>query len=116
MMSAGSTGSETTSAHPALRRSSLRILGTPTMTAPANTTTVRTRAHRDHRTIILLIPPPQLHQGRLTQISGRVSGAARSGVVGSALALTNRLSDGSVCERSPQVRGYAPSRPDHEAR
>src|SRR5215831_13564923 len=55
MMSAGATGSLTTSAHPRLRTGS-RTEGTPTMVAAANATTTRIGAHLGHRELILWFP------------------------------------------------------------
>ena len=53
MMSAGATGSLTTSAHPAARRTGSRTEGTATMVAAANATTTRIGAHLGRRELML---------------------------------------------------------------
>ncbi len=53
MMSAGATGSLTTSAHPAARRAGSRTEGTAKMAAAANATTTRIGAHLGRREIML---------------------------------------------------------------
>src|SRR6516164_7182322 len=53
MMSAGATGSLTTSAHPAARRTGSRTEGTATMVAAANATTTRMGAHLGSRELML---------------------------------------------------------------
>ena len=53
MMSAGATGSLTTSAHPAARRTGSRTEGTATMVAAANATTSRIGVHLGRRELML---------------------------------------------------------------
>ena len=52
-MSADPTGSLTTSAHPAVRRTASRMEGTATMLATANATIIRTRTHVSRRELVL---------------------------------------------------------------
>jgi hypothetical protein len=53
MMSAGATGSSTTSAHPAVRRTGSRTEGTATMAAAANATITRIGTHLGRRELML---------------------------------------------------------------
>src|SRR5262249_2635225 len=53
MMSAGVTGSLTTSAHPAVRRTGSRTEGTATMAAAANATTTRIGTNPGRRELML---------------------------------------------------------------
>ena len=52
-MSAGATGSLTTSAHPAFRRTGCQTEGTATIAAAANATTTRIGAHLGRRELML---------------------------------------------------------------
>src|SRR5262249_28526308 len=56
MMSAGATGSLTTSAHPAARRAGSRTEGTTTMVVAANATTTRIRARLGPPGLMLWFP------------------------------------------------------------
>ena len=53
MMSAGTTGSLTTSAHPAVRRTGSRTEGTATMAAAGSATAIRIAAHLGRRELML---------------------------------------------------------------
>ena len=76
MMSAGATGSLTTSAHPAVRRTCSRTERTATMAAAANATTTSIGAHLGRRELILEVME---RCGSGVMISSSVGSASANG-------------------------------------